>query len=103
MVIKEYDREKLVRLVTKAIKFYKKNKGCEFRSMYWNQHLFWLYEQIGRQKIDFNVESGTDRLTCRNFVLGEYMQRMKSEPEDQKAEFREIFRNVMKLGQDEQM
>jgi hypothetical protein len=94
----DQERKKLVGLVTKAIKYFKRNEGCSFSSMYWNQHLFWLYQQI-----EFNVESDTDRLTCRNFVLDEYMRRMSSEPQDQQDQLRQTLRIIMKLGQDEQM
>lgn len=65
------ERNNLIRLVIKAIQYYRKNGGGEW---YYNNHLFWLNHQIG-----FNVRSDADRLICRHFVFEEYMRRMGSE------------------------
>ena len=85
----DQERKKLVRLVTKAIKYFKRNAGREW---YWREHLFWLDQQI-----EFNVESDTDRLICRNFVLDEYMRRMSGEPQHQQAQHQQALRHYLNL------
>ena len=93
MVINEYERLNLERLVTYSIRYCKKYPK---RVRCLPEHFHWL-----KVNIHYNVSTRQGEeymIICRNFVFEEFMKQLRSEPEDQQAEFRQTLRKVMKLG-----
>ena len=82
------ERLKLLRIVTRAIVYYKTH-GHKLH--YAKPHLFWLAEQIKVNVVADKSDAAT--LICRNFVLHEYMRRMGSEPQH-----RQSLRHWLKLS-----